>query len=75
MAKATVILQPTNVLLCVCNSQKSVLHIDLIIMKSLVSIDVLTALGLGAIAWAGESFNGAEASAARCVCIFVPMPK
>lgn len=41
-------------------------------MKSLVSIAILTALELSAIAWAGEAFNAAEASAARCVCIFIP---
>lgn len=42
-------------------------------MKSLVHLPALVAHVLGVIAWAGTALNAPEASAARCVLIFLPL--
>ena len=41
-----------------------------LIMRPLVLIPVVAALGLSAIAWAGATLDASEASAIRCVCDF-----
>ena len=43
-------------------------------MKSPVSLSVVAALRLSAIAWAGAAHNAPEANAAKCVGAFAPLP-